>query len=174
MASRRGGLALRRGEFELGDGGQISLVAVAKIHRSTFAAPVVSYGSAWDPAFAMEQDAQGWVPTIWHKEPGEGMAVIWDSTQIHHWTASNRDNFCPYVWLGAEQRGLCWFGDDELGYVNDGRQPVQTLRREGGKVVLRVWIIQQPTPSDHPRRIRFGLPPYAAGERHLRRRRRTP
>jgi hypothetical protein len=100
---------------------------------------------------------QGWVPCIWKAEPGPNDGIIWDSTQIKHWTPGNRDNFCPYIWLGAEDRGLAWFAGTDYDYVNDGLEPVQVLSREGDKVVLRIYFIQQPTLFDKTRQYTFGL-----------------
>jgi hypothetical protein len=100
---------------------------------------------------------QGWVPCDWKAEPGPADGVIWDSTQIRYWSPNNHDNFCPYIWLGAEERGLAWFAGTDHGYVNDGREPVQTLSREGDKVVLRVFFLQQPTTLDKPLSYTFGL-----------------
>lgn len=100
---------------------------------------------------------QGWVPCDWKAEPGPNNGIIWDSTQIKHWSPGNRDNFCPYVWLGAEERGLAWFAGTDHGYVNDGQQAVQTLSREGDQVVLRVYFIQKPITFDKPLRYTFGL-----------------
>src|SRR5690606_14982857 len=48
--------------------------------------------------------------------PGNG--DVWNSTMLN-----NRDdwrgNFKPYIWLGAEERGLAWFADNEEGWELD-------------------------------------------------------
>ena len=111
----------------------------------------------WEVDKEFGQPVQGWVPTTYRVEAGPADGVIWDSTKIHHWTAGNRDNFCPYVWLGAEERGLAWFGGTDRGYLSDGREPVQEVVRDGQRVLLRVWIVRQPVSSTQPRQIVFGL-----------------
>ncbi len=103
---------------------------------------------------------QFWRPARFLVEPFSGGAPA--SYQV--WEAHNQMNFgrekwdfAPYVWLGAEERGLAWFGDDIQGYSTDGKSSIQRLFIEPGKVVLRVEIIQQPTLLDKPRTIVFGL-----------------
>ena len=111
----------------------------------------------WEVDKEFGQPVQGWVPTTFRVEAGPVDGVVWDSTKIHHWSAGNHDNFCPYVWLGAEERGLAWFGGTDRGYVSDGREPLQEVVRDGRHVIIRVWIVRQPVPSTQPRRIVFGL-----------------
>ncbi len=100
---------------------------------------------------------QGWVPCAWHAEPGPEDGEIWNAFDIRHWTKGSKDNFCPYVWLGAEDRGLCWFAGDLREGALSPERPTQTLAREKGNVVLRVDLVNVPLLLDAPRRFEFGL-----------------
>jgi len=91
---------------------------------------------------------------------GEG--VMWDSRQFPdgEWYG----NFKCYLWLGGEERGLCWFADNDAGWeldVNE-QQPAKSapcleLRREKGVLTLRVNLVQKPVTITTPRTITFGL-----------------
>lgn len=88
---------------------------------------------------------------------GEG--DVWNSTQYPdgNWYG----NFKCYLWLGGEERGLCWFADNDRGWVldvqKDKQAPCLVLHREKGVLTLRVNLIQQPFTITEPRQIVFGL-----------------
>ena len=91
----------------------------------------------------------------------KGEGDVWDSRQFPdgNWFG----NFKCYLWLGAEERGLCWFADNDRGWVlgtDDKGQPdapCQQLIRKGGVLTLRVNLVQKPVTITEPRRIVFGL-----------------
>lgn len=103
---------------------------------------------------------QSWRPARFAVKPfaGEPPASyqVWEANNLMHW-ASQRWNFAPYIWLGAEERGLAWFGDHTQGYSTDGKRSIQRLFIEPGKVVLRVELIQKPVTLDAPHTFEFGL-----------------
>ena len=103
---------------------------------------------------------QSWRPSRFVVTPFEGAVPdsypVWESRHLMHWH-SERWNFAPYIWLGAEERGLAWFGDHTGGYSHDGRTSLQRLFIEPGRVVLRVSLIQKPVALDAPRTFEFGL-----------------
>ncbi|MFW6163971.1 MAG: glycoside hydrolase domain-containing protein, partial [Planctomycetota bacterium] len=90
---------------------------------------------------------------------GEGR--VWDSTEFPdgNWYGS----FKPYLWLGGEERGLCWFADNDSGWVLDADEkkktfaPCLSLHRRGGVLTLRVHLVQKPVTLTEPRQIVFGL-----------------
>ena len=86
---------------------------------------------------------------------GAGEGVVWDGSKV----ASDEmtRNFCPYVYVGDAVRGVCWFADNDLGWVWDRKTPNVTLVRKGGTVTLRVHLINKPHTSDRSRTITFGL-----------------
>ena len=107
---------------------------------------------------------QAWRPSRFEVEPFAGEAPVsyqvWEARQQMNWDVhdpTKQWNFAPYIWLGAEERGLAWFGDHTEGYVTDGKSSIQRLFIEPGKVVLRVELIQQPVTLDTPRTFEFGL-----------------
>lgn len=91
--------------------------------------------------------------------PGEGL--VWRS--LKHGIALNRptpgwlNDFLPYVWLGAEERGLAWFADNDAGWILDPEVAALELHRQGGVLTLRVNLVQRPTAITQPHTIVFGL-----------------
>ena len=93
---------------------------------------------------------------------GEGR--IWETkgqygTMRPHGNRQRRGNWEPYLWLGAEERGLAWFADNDAGWVADyeNNDPALTMHRENGVLTLRVHLVQKPVQLDEPRTIVFGL-----------------
>ena len=85
----------------------------------------------------------------------KGTGVVWDSSKsLKHEIVGP---FTPYLWLGAEERGLCWFAETDRGWALDRTTPCQQIERNRGVLTLRVRLIQKPTRLDPPRRIRFCL-----------------
>jgi hypothetical protein len=91
---------------------------------------------------------------------GEG--VVWDSKMFPdgEWFG----NFKCYLWLGAEERGLCWFADNDRGWelnvdTKDPEKSVacQQLIRKDGVLTLRINLVQKPVVITAPRTITFGL-----------------
>jgi len=106
---------------------------------------------------------QAWRPARWEVEPFPGAAPpsyqVWEARNLMHWGSDvdSKWSFAPYIWLGAEERGLAWFADHTQGYSTDGKMSLQRLFIEPGKVVLRVELIQEPVTLDTPRIFEFGL-----------------
>jgi hypothetical protein len=91
---------------------------------------------------------------------GEG--VVWDSRDFPdgNWYG----NFKCYLWLGAEERGFCWFADNDAGWVLNVDEkdparsvPCQQLIRKDGVLTLRVNLVQKPVKLVEPRNIVFGI-----------------
>ncbi len=91
----------------------------------------------------------------------KGEGDIWDSTKFPdgNWYG----NFKCYAWLGGPQRGICWFADNDNGWVLNVDKKTKTfapclvLNRADGVLTLRVNLIQKPTIISKPRKIVFGL-----------------
>jgi hypothetical protein len=92
-------------------------------------------------------------PSMWQAGQGTDDGVVFDATQ----DADTASNFLPYIWMGAAERGLAWFTGENRNYINDGKQPMMELSREGDKVVLRIYFILQPAVINSPRTITYGL-----------------
>jgi hypothetical protein len=93
--------------------------------------------------------------------PG-GTGTVWDSYDFS--TGEWHDNFHPYIWLGGPSRGLCWFADNDRGWVVEAGKkgggaptPPQELIRRDGVLTLRVNLVQRPVRIEEPRKIVFGL-----------------
>jgi len=103
----------------------------------------------------------GWVPQRWRvAESGTDDGVIWTSANTRqHGTPVKWDHrpFVPYLWLGAEQRGLAFFMESERGFETDYRTPIQKVIRDGDQVIVRVEVFQQPVTLTGSRIITFGL-----------------
>jgi len=92
----------------------------------------------------------------------QGDGVIWDSRDFPdgNWYG----NFLPYIWIGAEERGICWFADNDKGWVLDVDEkdpekstPSLELIRHDGILTLRVNLVQKPVLIEEPRQIVFGI-----------------
>ena len=85
----------------------------------------------------------------------KGEGVVWDASKVA--CDEMPRNFCPYVYVGDAVRGVCWFAENDRGWVWDPKTPNVTLVRKGDQVVLRVHLINRPHAGDRSRRIVFGL-----------------
>ncbi|MGC8977142.1 MAG: glycoside hydrolase domain-containing protein [Candidatus Ratteibacteria bacterium] len=93
----------------------------------------------------------------------EGEGIIWDGRKAKRdYTWLN--NFVSYIWLGKEERGLAWFGENDKGYITEKNyekpnetKPIQEIERKEGKVILRVYLINIPTIIEKPTKLVFGL-----------------
>jgi hypothetical protein len=91
----------------------------------------------------------------------KGEGLIWDTRDFPdgEWPTG----FRPYIWLGAEERGLCWFADNDKNWVKDvdfqkgEYAPALSLHRNDGVLTLRVHLVQRPVTLQRKRHIVFGL-----------------
>lgn len=67
--------------------------------------------------------------------------------------------FMPYLWMGDEQRGLCWFSESDKNFSND--DPGQAIRIVPGdtETILRVNLLTKPKTirPDSPLEYTFGF-----------------
>ena len=91
---------------------------------------------------------------------GEGR--FWDTRDYPDGTFYG--NFKPYIWLGAEERGLAFFADNDKGWElnvddkdNAKSTPAVELIRKDGVLTMRINLIQKPVTLTEPRTIVFGL-----------------
>jgi hypothetical protein len=84
---------------------------------------------------------------------GEG--VVWESRKA----ARNRilGSFVPYVWVGDEYRGLCWFAASDQGWKTDDARSVQTLERRGDTILLTVHFVTRPGVFRESARLAYGM-----------------
>jgi len=84
-----------------------------------------------------------------------GSGRVWDGSKAAR--NSIIGSYVPYIWLGAEERGLAVFGENDRGWVRDPNVPCQELVRNGDTLELRLNLISTPTTLDQPRRIVIGF-----------------
>lgn len=88
---------------------------------------------------------------------GEGL--IWDSSKSIR-TGEWLNPFTAYIWMGAEECGLCWFAENDRGWITekgDNAQPLQKIFRKGGKLTLRIYLVNKPVVIKETHSIVFGL-----------------
>ena len=85
----------------------------------------------------------------------DGQGVLWDSTAMVQ--TIGKGSFTPYVWIGGVERGICWFADNDQGWITDDKEPAIEVERAGDVVNLRVRFINRAGVVKGPRRIVFGL-----------------
>ena len=84
----------------------------------------------------------------WFKDPTCAGAVPSEGWQRPHtW----------YVWVGNEDRGLCWFAEDQPAWGLDPKKPGIELIPEGNVVRLRFHLINAGAKLAGPRRYTWGL-----------------
>jgi hypothetical protein len=84
-----------------------------------------------------------------------GKGVVWDSRSMVQ--TLGKGSFIPYIWIGGAERGVCWFADNDKGWITDDKEPAIEVERAGDIVNLRVRFVNKPGVVKAPRRIVFGL-----------------
>ncbi len=110
----------------------------------------------------------------WVAEPltaGEGK--VWDSSKCRG-LGMTVGTFVPQYLISDSIRGLCWFANNDQGWVPTDEVPAAEVVRQGGETILRFNLIGQPFTVKGPRRIAFGLlgmpaRPFPAGARIVER-----
>ena len=103
-----------------------------------------NFRGAWDVRFVPPGTGSVWNSQT--SKPGMQKAVV-------------RGSFCPMVWMGDDERGLCFFGENDKGWTPGTNAPAQEIRRENGAVVYRMNIITQPVKLDKARTFSIILQP---------------
>ena len=85
--------------------------------------------------------------------PGSGL--VWESKSAsrNHIVGT----FVPYIWVGNEYRGLCWFGESDRDWILDDKRSAQTLERSGNTVTLRVNFVNTAGTFERPAHLVYGL-----------------
>lgn len=76
----------------------------------------------------------------------EGEGQIWDTLSAIGKAGSQMlaGNWENNLWVGNDQRGLCWFGDSDQGWLPNDKTPAHSLFRDGKSVVMRNHLIHLP------------------------------
>lgn len=89
----------------------------------------------------------------------EGKGIIWDSTKAKR-SRKWLNSFVPYIWIGREERGIAWFGENDKGWITEkdgGEKAIQEIIRENGKVIIRIYLINKPAVLTKSTHLVFGL-----------------
>jgi len=90
---------------------------------------------------------------------GEGR--VWDSknSKPSMQKGVTVGHFCPVIWLGDDDRGICFFGENDKGWTPHPDEPAQEILRQQGQVVYRMRVISRPVTIEKPRTFVFYLHP---------------
>ncbi|MBI4025290.1 MAG: hypothetical protein HY360_09945 [Verrucomicrobia bacterium] len=77
-----------------------------------------------------------------------GQGRVWDGAKAAR--NSIIGSYVPYIWLGAEERGLAVFGENDRGWARDPKVPCQELVRNGETLELRLNLIARDPEGDAP------------------------
>jgi hypothetical protein len=83
-----------------------------------------------------------------------GKDIVWQSRSLHQ---PNIDNFIPYIWVGGEERGICWVADWDKDWVHSQERSAVELVRRDGEIIIRVNFINRPIELRHSHTITFAL-----------------
>ncbi len=76
----------------------------------------------------------------------DGKGQVWDTLSGIGKAGSKMlvGNWENNLWVGNDQRGLCWFGDSDQGWVPNDATPAHSLFRDGKAVIIRNHLINLP------------------------------
>lgn len=104
------------------------------------------------------------VDTIRHNPAGilpQGEGVIWSGDKLqrntHFLDPMHAFQVVPYLWLGAERRGLCWFVNNTAGMKLDAKKPSVRIVRKKDVVNVEIDIINRPANLREGHRFAFGM-----------------
>jgi hypothetical protein len=89
----------------------------------------------------------------------KGEGVVWDSAKSRR-TAKWLNPFTSYIWLGAEERGLCWFAENDRNWITEkgeNAKPLQEIVRAGDTLALRIYLVDTPATIREEHAVVFGL-----------------
>lgn len=92
----------------------------------------------------------------WLPEKGDRDGVLWDSRKVDS-QPMLVGSFIPYVWLGAEKGGICFFADKDEGWVPNDAVPAIQLVKNGNDVDMVFNFISSDFELREPRTIVFAL-----------------
>ncbi|MBI2192199.1 MAG: hypothetical protein HYU36_09460 [Planctomycetes bacterium] len=90
------------------------------------------------------------------KEPRRRPGVLFDSNDLHE--TETRFRFTPFIHVGNESRGLCWFADNDRGWIHDpgAVPPLEVVASESGNA-LRFNVVARHASAAEPLEFRFYL-----------------
>lgn len=96
----------------------------------------------------------------------QGTGSVWNSLEKPYpafGRAVGVNNYMPHIWIGADDVGLYFGGENDKGWTVDGPKPAQEILRKDDAVVFRMNVIREPTIiPDAGRRFHFVMLPTPA------------
>ena len=90
-------------------------------------------------------------------DSGEGR--VWDSKSSPVKKGVVVGNFCPLVWIGDNDRGLCFFGESDRGWTPSADVAAQEVWRDADTVTYRMCVISKPVTLREARQFTFYVQP---------------
>jgi len=91
----------------------------------------------------------------------EGEGLVWSGDKLHRPIRFGRPlihpQFVPYLWLGAERRGLSWFMDTSYGLRLDEKKPAVRIIRNGGTLTMEIDFINRPVKLKNGHSFAYGF-----------------
>nr|MBA3846866.1 hypothetical protein [Planctomycetota bacterium] len=88
--------------------------------------------------------------------PSAGDGVIWDSRRVDS-QPMLVGSFIPYLWIGSDDAGLCWFADSDQGWEPSPAAPAIAIERDASGTRLVLNLISAPTTLAVPRTLSFAV-----------------
>ncbi|MBR2439587.1 MAG: hypothetical protein IKB25_05285 [Lentisphaeria bacterium] len=95
----------------------------------------------------------------------KGKNPVWESMFIDHNSGLEVDGkvnrfpgtFVPYIWLGNEDRGICWFANNDRDWLPDDKQSVTLVNRYADRAEIVIRFVTRPSKLKRSRSITFAL-----------------
>ncbi len=82
---------------------------------------------------------------------------IWDSHTLPMQMNNRVSNMPPYIWIGDDDRGLCYSCASDEGTHNRPDRPAAALDRDNNAITLSIWMVNSTLHLEKPRSFQFAL-----------------
>lgn len=84
----------------------------------------------------------------------QGTGQVWENRLMPSYT---KTKFVPYIWLGGEEKGICWMADDEKDWVVNPKKPSFEIIRQKDQVFLKIHFMNDRVVLSRDRKFVFAL-----------------
>jgi glycosyl hydrolase family 123/concanavalin A-like lectin/glucanase superfamily protein len=84
----------------------------------------------------------------------DGKEMVWKSRSIPQ---PHISNFIPYIWVGEEERGICYVADWDKNWIHCQERDAIELIRKKDNVIIRLNLINGPVTLKNEREIEIAL-----------------
>lgn len=85
----------------------------------------------------------------------DGEGVVWESKNASR--NFLKGTFIPYIWIGNEKQGICWFASNDKDWIFDDKTSTHIVEKKNDCVLLKVKFITKPDKLRRERKIVFAL-----------------